>query len=220
MIRGVIWDADGTLLDSMWIWQGAAARYLSGIGVTAEENLSARLYEMNLTESAVYLKNRYQLRQSPDEIVSGVVDTVRRFYEEEVQLKPGVSAFLEGFRNQGIPMTVATSSQREYLEKAFDRLGIASYFSGIYTCYDYNTSKTKPLIFQKASESFHADESEICVMEDAIHAVRTAKSAGYLTVGVYDEASAEFQQEIIRICDVYLPAFDDFSSFFKAAGCL
>ncbi len=218
MIRGVIWDVDGVLLDSMQIWEVAAARYLSTLGVKADADLAARLYVMNLTQAGDYIRKTYDLPQQREEIVAGIVDTVRCFYEEEVTLKPGAAGFLKGFAERGIPMAVATSSQRDYLEKAFSRLGIARYISGIYTCYDFNTSKNEPLIYQKAAESFPAPAEEVCVFEDAIHAIRTAKEAGFVTIGVYDEASAAFRQEAEALCDLFLPAFQDFDAFFDTVS--
>ena len=219
MIRGAIFDVDGTLLDSMEIWESAASRYLAKKGLKAEPDLAQTLYTMTLNGSAEYLRKTYALSEAPEEIVRGIVGSVEEYYEKEVRLKEGVYDYLTQLQAKNIPMTVATSSQRSYLIKAFSRLGIDGFFREICTCYDDHTTKNEPDIYYRAAAGFDAAPSEVLVFEDAVHAVRTAKQAGFFTVGVYDPASEAFRAETERICDIYLEDFSDFASFWrKAAG--
>ena len=104
MIKGMIFDADGTLLDSMPIWDDLGARYLKGIGIEAEPGLSEILFCMSLEESAAYMKRTYGLSQTEEEIRNGVLAKLDDFYVNEVQAKPGVSEFLRTLHERKVPM--------------------------------------------------------------------------------------------------------------------
>ena len=186
MIKGAIFDVDGTLLDSMEIWEDAGVRYLRRIGVEPEKNLSEILYPMTMTEGAEYVKERYRLTFALDEIVQGVLDTVRDFYFYEASVKPGAKKLLSWMKEKNIPMAAATASDREHIEAAFKRLGIDGYF------------------YEKAAAYLKAEPGEILVFEDAFYALVTAKNAGFRTVGVYDRFSEDEQEALSRQADIYL----------------
>ena len=147
------------------------------------------------------------------EIIQGVLDIVKGFYENEVPLKAGVREFLEELRIRGIPMAVATASGSMYIEAAFCRLGISSYFKRIFTCEEAGAGKTEALIYRMAAKYLGEKPSDICVFEDVLHAVMTAKKAGFQVVGVYDKYSAKDAEEIKKQSDIYLRDFMDFKIF-------
>ncbi len=204
MIKGAIFDVDGTLLDSMEIWEDAGVRYLRRIGVEPEKNLSEILYPMTMTEGAEYVKERYRLTFALDEIVQGVLDTVRDFYFYEASVKPGAKKLLSWMKEKNIPMAAATASDREHIEAAFKRLGIDGYFGRIFTCSEVGAGKRHPLIYEKAAAYLKAEPGEILVFEDAFYALVTAKNAGFRTVGVYDRFSEDEQEALSRQADIYL----------------
>ncbi len=203
MIKGAIFDVDGTLLDSMEIWENAGARYLRSIGKVPEENLSEILYPMTMAEGAAYVKERYCLTVPLDVIIQGVLDAVRDFYFYEARLKTGVKEFLAVMRERGILMAAATASSREHVEAAFRRLGIDGYFGRIFTCAEVGAGKRYPLIYERAAGYLGAKPGEILVFEDVLYAVETAKGAGFHTVGVYDRFSAGETDKIKSLADVY-----------------
>lgn len=204
VIKGAIFDVDGTLLDSMEIWQDAGARYLKRIGVKPEDGLSEILYPMTMTEGAEYVKKRYQLVLALDEIIQGVLDTVRDFYFYEVSGKPGVKELLVWMRENDIPAAAATASDREHIERAFRRLGINGYFGEIFTCAETGAGKRHPLIYERAAGYLGTEPEETLVFEDALYALMTAKKAGFRTVGVYDRFSKKEQEDLKRQADIYL----------------
>lgn len=208
MIKGAIFDVDGTLLDSMEIWEDVAIRYLKSIGVEAEPDLPEVMFTMSLPEGAAYVKEHYRLTQETDEIIKGVLDIIRNYYEETAPLKPGVTKILEELSGKRIPMTVATSNNKEEVEAAFKRLGIASYFSRIFTCEEVGAGKTRPDIYMKAAEYMGTRPEETVIFEDVLHAIRTAKKAGFLAVGLYDEASKADQEEIKKEADWYAKSME------------
>lgn len=208
MIKGAIFDVDGTLLDSMEIWEDVAIRYLKSIGVEAEPDLPEVMFTMSLPEGAAYVKEHYRLTRETDEIIKGVLDIIRKYYEETAPLKPGVTKILEELSGKRIPMTVATSNNKEEVEAAFKRLGIASYFSRIFTCEEVGAGKTRPDIYMKAAEYMGTRPEETVIFEDVLHAIRTAKKAGFLAVGLYDEASKADQKAIEKEADWYAKSME------------
>lgn len=214
MMKAAIFDLDGTLLDSMGIWNDAGKRYLHSIGVEPEENLSIILFPMTMEVGARYVKEHYHLQQTEGQIMDGVLGIVRNFYYEEVQAKEGAKEFLERLSKQGIPMAAATAGNRELAERALMRLGIRSYFKEILTCTEVGAGKHEPDIYQKALEILGSVPEETYVFEDAFYALETAKKAGFRTVGVEDDSSLRDRMQIRQIADQYL------SSWKEAVGIL
>ena len=217
MIKGMIFDADGTLLDSMPIWDDLGARYLKELHIEAEPGLSEILFCMSLEESAAYMKRTYGLSQTEEEIRRGVLAKLEDFYVNEVQAKPGVDEFLRTLHERQVPMMIATSSSRHHIEEAMRRLCFLDYFAGIITCEEVGAGKSRPDIYLKCAEAMGLDPEEVCVVEDVIHAVRTANAAGFPTAGVYDAASAEDTENMKKECSIWLYDFTDYGDFCRWA---
>lgn len=209
MIKGAIFDADGTLLDSMHIWDEVGERYLRSKGKTPEADLYKILFPMTLEESSVYLKAHYSLDESPEKIKAGVLAIIDGFYRSEVGLKPGVKEYLVYLHQNGVRMSIATTSDKGQIDAAFSRLGIKSFFEEILTCSELQTSKRKPTIYLKAAETLGVKPSESVVFEDVLYAIKTARDAGFFTVAVEDTASSDKRDEIKKTADLYVQDFSD-----------
>ena len=218
MIRGVIFDVDGVLLNSMPVWENLGEIYLEHLGIEAEKGLGETLFAMSLEEGADYLIENYGLKQTPGEIIAGLNREVQDFYGRKVPLKEGVRGYLEEFRDRKIPMAIATSGDRANAEAALKRLKVLSYFRAVFTCSEIGSSKSHPDIYYAAALQLDTDPSDTWVFEDALHAIRTAKKAGFRTAGVYDRASGRDLAQIRDTADIYLPEFKDFDSFWKRAS--
>lgn len=212
-IKGAIFDVDGTLLDSMGIWRDVGAGYLRLRGREPEKNLNDKLFTMELMGGAAFLKQHYELTETPEEIVEGMIQIVRGRYEREVPLKAGVRELLELFSKQQIPMAAATSSDRSCIEAAFRRLGISNYIPKIFTCREVGTAKTSPVIYEKAREYLGTEREETYVFEDALHALKTVKKTGFVAVGVYEAANEKWQSEIEQSSDIYLKSMKEFEKY-------
>ena len=215
MIRGVIFDVDGVLLNSMPVWENLGELYLKRLGIEAEQGLGKTLFAMSLEEGADYLIRHYGLGLTPGEIIRGLNDEVRDFYERRVPLKEGVRRYLEELSGRRIPMVIATSGDRKNAQAALKRLNVLSFFQGMFTCSEIGSGKDQPDIYHAAALQMDTDPSRTWVFEDALHALRTAKKAGFQTVGVYDRASGADQEDIRKTADIYLPEFLDFERFWK-----
>ena len=218
MIRGVIFDVDGVLLNSMPVWENLGEIYLEHLGIEAEKGLGETLFAMSLEEGADYLIENYGLKQTPGEIIAGLNREVQDFYGRKVPLKEGVRGYLQEFRDRKIPMAIATSGDRANAEAALKRLKVLSYFRAVFTCSEIGSSKSQPDIYYAAALQLDTDPSDTWVFEDALHAIRTAKKAGFRTAGVYDRASSRDLAQIRDTADIYLPEFKSFELFWKRAS--
>ena len=204
MIRGAIFDIDGTLLDSMGIWRNVGSRYLRRLYIEAAPDLGDTLFTMTMEEGAAYLKETYHLPQSPEQIREGVLQIVAEFYRYEAKLKPDMRALLKDLKAKGIPMVLATTGSAELAEAALRREGVWQYFDGILTATELSTSKHEPKIYHEGARMLQTEPAETAVYEDVLHAVKTAKNAGFSVTAVYDRESRKDWAEIRRLADEIL----------------
>ena len=217
MLKGLIFDFDGTLFDSMFIWDTAGESYLRSIGKEPKADLQKVLKPMSLLQSAQYICEKYDIPLSVEDIMDGVNRTVEDFYFHTVEPKPGVITFLEELHRRNIKMCIATATDRYQVEAALQRCNMLHFFSEIFTCTEVGSSKDRPDIFRKAMEHLQTDRSTTVVVEDAYHAVYTAKQDGFYVVGVHDSHESR-QQELLHLADVYLSDYFELTSFWKFAS--
>ena len=214
-IKGVIFDVDGVLLDSMGIWTDLGARYLVSIGSKPEEGLSDILFSMSMEQGAEYLKEHYSLSQSADEILEGLRNMLRDFYYYEVHAKAGAEDLLRMISNAGIKITAATSSPRGHIEKALERNGLLGYVSRMFTNSEIGKSKHFPDIYNAASGYMGTAPEETLVFEDSLYALRTASAAGYMTAGVYDGLGEPDQAGLEESADMYIRDLSEAAVLFE-----
>lgn len=206
-LTGAIFDLDGTLLDSMSIWDTVGEAYLLAQGRQPEEGINLKFRSMSLRQAAVYYQTAYGVTDSAEEIMAGVNRMVERFYRTEVRPKPGVPGFLEALRRRGVPMCVATATDRYLVEDALTHAGIRDYFSAVFTCTEVGHGKDEPHIYEAALAYLGTPKAETPVFEDVLHAVRTAKEAGFPVVAVWE--GTEQRREAVRaLADVFLEDFE------------
>ena len=214
-IKGVIFDVDGVLLDSMGIWTDLGARYLVSIGSKPEEGLSDILFSMSMEQGAEYLKEHYSLSQSADEILEGLRNMLRDFYYYEVHAKAGAEDLLRMISKAGIKITAATSSPRGHIEKALERNGLLGYVSRMFTNSEIGKSKHFPDIYNAASGYMGTAPEETLVFEDSLYALRTASAAGYMTAGVYDGLGEPDQAGLEESADMYIRDLSEAAVLFE-----
>jgi len=216
MLKGAIFDFDGTLFDSMFVWDTAGETYLRCIGKEPAPDLQIILKPMSLLQSAQYIRERYQIQLAIEEIMDGINRTVEDFYFHTVQPKEGVITLLEQMKAQGIRMCIATATDRYQVEVALKRCGMDKFFSKIFTCTEVGHGKDEPVIFQKAMEHLQTTKADTVVFEDAYHSAKTAKAAGFITIAVYDSHENK-QTELHAVSDFYLENFADTTTFWNFA---
>lgn len=215
-LKGAIFDADGTLLDSMFIWDTIGEDYLRSIGYCPKENLNETFKNMSLYQAACYYRTEYGVSLSEEEIMNGVNSRIEHAYRYEVPLKPGVSDFIRKLSDSGVKMCIATATDKPFVKAALNRCGVGNCFSEIFTCTCVGHGKDEPLIYRKALTHLGTSQMDTLVFEDAFYAIKTAKKDGFLTAAVYD-IHEKNQEEIAALADFYLNDFSDLESFWKFA---
>ncbi|MBQ5998002.1 MAG: HAD family phosphatase [Treponema sp.] len=203
MIRAAIFDFDGTIVDSMSVWNNSGKIYLEKLGIKAEDSLGDELLEMSMKEGAEYLKRVYGLEKSVTEICAGINRVIMDAYRFTIPLKEGVMTVLERFRNAGIKMVICTNTDREAFMPAVERLGIGYFFERIFTTSEMRISKNHQEAFLAVAEYLGAAPEETAVFEDALYAIRTAFEAGFITCGIYDETSRKNTERIKKFSTYY-----------------
>ena len=215
VIKGVIFDVDGVLLDSLEIWTDLGARYLDSIGKVPEKGLGDILFSMSMEQGAEYLKERYSVPKRTVEIQKELQDMLEYFYFYEVQAKPGAEQLLSEISEAGSSITAATSSPRRHIERALERNGLLGYIDRIFTNTEIGKSKHFPDIYNAAAAHMGISPEECLVFEDSLYALRTASAAGYHTVGVADPKGEPDQQGLREAADVYIDQLSDAENLFR-----
>ena len=211
MIKGAIFDLDGTILDSMFVWDTIGEDYLRSLAIAPKGNLKETFKTFTLEQAAEYYRENYGVTLSVDEIIDGVNKMVEVYYAETVKLKPGIEVFLEKLKANGVKMCIATVTDKPLVEVALNRLGVRDYFSEIFACSEVGHSKEEPHIYREAQKHLNTEKGETVVFEDALHALKTAKADGFVIAGVFD-VHEENQEELKKTADTYI---DDYSAFEK-----
>lgn len=208
-LSGAILDLDGTLIDSMGIWKGLGERYLRRKGYTSVPDQYELLKPMSLAQSAQYFRQEYQLADSEDAIIAQMIALIENEYRDMIPMKNHVEPFLRKLKACNIKMCIATATDRPLVEAVLGRLKIGEYFCGIFTCTEVGFGKDRPDIYRRALELLQTAKGETVVFEDALHAIKTAKAAGFLVAAVFDKSADADKAEIRSTADWYLNSFDE-----------
>lgn len=203
-IDAVIFDLDGTLVDSMWLWNSIDQEYLGRFHIELPEGLQKKIEGMSFSETAVYFKERFQLPDSLDKIKSDWNQMAWDKYANEVPAKEGVIPFLQHLKKQGIPAGIATSNSRELVDMVTERLELRKYFASIRTSCEVAAGKPSPDIYLLVAKDLSAEPERCLVFEDLLIGVMAGKNAAMKVCAVYDEYSKKEQKEKIRLADYYI----------------
>ncbi len=200
-IKGAIFDLDGTLMDSMPIWERMGSNYLISKGIEPEPGLDEIVKSLSIVQGIAYIRERYGITDQFDEIMREVDRQVEHLYAETVMVKDGMRDLLERLSGQNVAMCVATANNRYHAEAALERNQIAGYFSRIFSCTEVGCGKDDPRIYETARAFLGTPKDQTVVYEDALYAVETAKKAGFPVVGVYDACSESQWSRICALAD-------------------
>lgn len=204
LMKGAVFDMDGTIFDSNGAWDGCAPAMLAQWGYQAKPTLVADVFPLGAGDIVTFLKREYRMTQSPEEIYGFIHDYMLRFYSQEVRLKPGAREFLLYLKKQGVPLTLATATVKECVLPALELTGLTDVFDHILTCDDVGHSKEEPHIFLAAMEAMGTAPENTWLFEDAIHSIRTGRALGMVICAIADPAGEPNLDEIRGKSDFYL----------------
>lgn len=203
MIEAVIFDLDGSLVDSMWVWKSIDVEYLGKFGIDLPDDLQQCIEGKSFSETAFYFKERFRI---PDKLET-IKDDWNRMawdkYTHEVPLKEGVRELLEYCKNKKIKLGIATSNSRELVENIVMVHGLEQYFDCIMTGCDVAKGKPSPDIYLAVANELQVSFENCLVFEDIIPGIQAGKAAGMKVCAVYDKYS-EYQEDGKReLADYY-----------------
>lgn len=208
-IAAVIFDMDGTLIDSLGVWADSDRIFAEELGLSYDAKISAAMKKMHYVSACEYLKEYYALDMSAEEIGARIMEIVREKYLHEIPLKPCVLDVMRALRSRGVRMCVATSNDKSLAEGALKNLGIYDMLEFVITSDEVGVGKESPLIFTRAAEMMCTAPQNTAVFEDSVHAAESAAAAGFFTVGIYDGKYNNEFEEMKRTADITIKSFGE-----------
>ncbi len=202
-ITGAIFDFDGTLFDSMHVWKGYKYNFFGSMGIklTAEDEEAFK--SLFLRETFLLAIERFNLKQSYEELLSMLFDYIKGRYLTETEPKNDIIQFLEKLKAKGVKMGIATATGETALIAVLEKYGMRDYFSAIYSTYTVGASKTEPKVYDVVLKEIGTEKETTWVFEDALYAAKTAKANGYNVVGIYDKSEPK-TEELKELVDLYI----------------
>lgn len=206
--KAVIFDLDGTLVDSMWMWKQIDIEYLGRFGHELPPLLQREIEGMSFSETAVYFKETFQIPDSLEEIKQTWINMSIEKYRNEVPLKKGAKRFLEYLKQSGIRTGIATSNGRAMVDAVIDSLKLKPYFQTITTACEVAAGKPAPDIYLKVADILQVEPLQCMVFEDVPAGIQAGKSAGMEVCAVEDGFSAKMREEKRSMADYYIEDYD------------
>lgn len=207
--NGVIFDLDGTLIDSMGVWNQIDIDFLGKRGFDVPKDYMEAITPMGFEATADYTIKRFNLKESRDEIIKEWYDMAIEAYSYHVRLKDGVKEYLSYLRDNNKLMSVATASDMRLVEPVLSNNDIIDYFQNITTVKEVSRGKGFPDIYDKAADKMGISKSNCIVFEDILAGIKGAKAGGYMAIGVYDSHTRENQQLMKELSDKLIYDFKE-----------
>lgn len=205
----VLFDLDGTLIDSMGVWGKVDRIYLARYDIECPPDLTRTLSGISISQAAAYFRDVFKINEPESKMIADWNELARDQYSNHVLPKESAIKWLDEIRSRGIRMAVGTSNTRELAETVIRKRNLAEYFDIILTGEDVKIGKPDPYIYLKAAHGVGADPSRCIVFEDIVQGLIAGKAAGMRTCGVYDQHSEYQETEKREAADYYINGFED-----------
>jgi len=203
-IKAVIFDLDGTLVDSMWMWKQIDIDYMHSLGLEYAEDYQDCIEGMSFTETAVYTKERFHVQDSVEDIMKLWNSMAMDMYKNKVPYKKGAEDFLKYLKSRGIKTGIATSNSKELAGAVIDALNMAPYMDEIHTSCEVEKGKPAPDIYLLVAKCLGVDPSECLVFEDVINGIKAGQAAGMKVCAVPDDYTKDIEGLKKELADFYI----------------
>ncbi|MGE5628175.1 MAG: HAD family hydrolase [Solirubrobacterales bacterium] len=208
-IEAAIFDMDGTLIDSMWVWKTINFEYLAKRNIEVPEDLKSNIEHLTFTQCAQYFKDRFNIEDSKEDIMAEWNEMASYSYSNTVKLKPGAREYLLQLKEKGVKLGIATSNYSKLVNAALGNNDVLHFFDAITTTEEVTREKNFPDIYLLTAEKLKVDPSKCMVFEDILPAVKGAKLAGMKVIGVQDEYSLDQKEAITKHSDLYIEKYEE-----------
>lgn len=209
--KAAIFDMDGTLLDTMYIWRHLAPAYLERNNIAVPDDLVDKMTIMGIRRAVDFLIENFKLSITPDALLQELLDILADYYRYNAVFKPGTEAFLQALKERGIATVVFSATPQHLIKMALERQNAVDYFShGLLSCESVGFTKNKPEAFMAVARYLNVEKEEVMVFEDAWYAASTAKAGGFPLCVMADEQ--EYRTgEMRELADIYIEkSWDEF----------
>ncbi len=206
-IEAVIFDMDGTIIDSMWIWRDIDVAYLKKHNIELPIGLQKEIDGMSFSQTAEYFKRRFKISDELEDIKKEWNDMASEYYKSHIEMKEGALELIEDLSSRGIVLSVASSNSRLLIEIIMERFGLGKYIKSITTSCEVEKGKPAPDVFLEAASRIGVTPDRCLVFEDVPNGIIAAKAAGMKCCAVYDDFSKELDDEKRDLSDYYVNSF-------------
>lgn len=207
--KGIIFDLDGTILDSMNVWKEIDVKFLGRRGLEVPEDYFKQIAPLGFEGAAAYTIKRFGFSDTPEEIIEEWYQMAGDAYANEVALKPFAGEYLRYLKKQGVKIGIATSCETSMFLPALERNGILDLFESYTTVREVPRGKEFPDIYERQAEKMGLLPEDCAVFEDILKAVQGANAGGFYTVGVYDVHSEYEWEEIQKQADRFIYSYEE-----------
>lgn len=207
--KAYLFDFDGTLVDSMPNYISAMLRVLDDCGARYESDIIKIITPLGYIGTAKYYIEHYGINLSEEEIVARMKQYAYDGYAYRIGAKKNVEKTLKMLKCEGASLNILTASPHEVLDICLSRLGLSDLFDNVWSCDDFHTGKSDPEIYRMATSRLGKPINEILFLDDNLGALKTARDAGMTVLGVYDESSDKYVEEIKSVSDYYIRDFSE-----------
>ncbi len=208
-MKKLIFDFDGTLVDSMKQWAGKMISVLEQNNISYPDNIIKIITPLGDKGAALYFINELGLNMSVYDIIAQMDEYAIDEYTHKILIKKDVDNVLIELKNKGYSLNILTASPHKMLDVCLKRNSIYDLFDNVWSCDDFATTKSDVNIYHFIAEKLETSVENCVFFDDNLNALQTAKRSGMYVVGVYDESSAEYEAEIKEISHRYIYIFDD-----------
>lgn len=201
-----LFDFDGTLVDSMPYFVGLMLRILDENEIKYDADIVKIITPLGYKGTADYFRT-LGMPQTTEELMMKMQEYATDAYENKIDAKENVIETLKALKTQGASLNILTASPHSALDPCLKRLGIFELFDNVWSSDDFNTTKSNPVIYQRAAERIGKDIGEIIFIDDNVNAVKTAKQSGMIAYGIYDKSSEDYIEEMKSVSDRYINDF-------------
>ncbi len=206
--KTILFDFDGTLVDSMPTFVSVMLRLLDEYDIKYSDDIVKIITPLGYHGTAKYFQG-LGISMPTDELIEKMISCALGDYQNKILAKEGVLETLRSLKSRGVSLNVLTASPHVILDPCLKRLGLWELFDNVWSCDDFNTTKSNPEIYKMASAKLGRMVEEVIFVDDNTNAVKTAKLAGMRVYGIFDESSAEYEMEMREVSDRYIKRFSE-----------
>lgn len=204
-----LFDLDGTLIDSMKYWAGAILESLDNNNIEYPDDIIRRITPLGKKGIPMFLQSMGISDDKINTVMNERYNAMFRYYEKVILLKPFVKEKLEKLKNDGHSLNVLTASPHPLIDLCLKRNGVFDLFDNVWSCDDFDMSKSDVAIYENVAKRIGVDKSEIVFLDDNIISLKTGKEAGLKVIGVFDDSSKDETKNIKLFADKYIYDFSE-----------